>query len=283
MLAPFKTRCRLLSVDDDETNTVIPDTGTNLDPSMESRIDSRLHSKASHWRPDDGFKGRKTVNEVLDRPTVMTLYKMITEGIFAGVEGTVGAGKESLLFRGTRVGEADLALKVYLVSTSNFKKRTNYIAGDPRFSRFRRNTRDLVYLWAQKEFRNLRQSYEAGVRVPRPVKVANNVLAMEFVGEAGRPAPLLLHSPADGDDYERAINLIQILYTKAGLVHGDFSEYNIFKHEGDLVLFDLGSAVDRRHPGAEAFLRRDINNINRFFKRRGVGVMDLDEIMGGMK
>ena len=269
--------------DTDELNTTIPDMGTGLDPLMESRIDDRLHSRATRSRPADGFKGRKTVNEVLDRPTVMTLYKMITEGIFSGVDGAVGAGKESLLFRGRCEGGSDLALKVYLVSTSNFKKRANYIKGDPRFSKFRRNTRDLVYLWAQKEFRNLRQSYEAGVRVPRPIKVANNVLAMEFVGDGGRPAPLLLHSPADGDDYEQALEIIQTLYTKAGLVHGDYSEYNIFKHGGDLVLFDLGSAVDRRHPGAGAFLRRDINNINRFFRRRGVGVKDPGEILGGMK
>lgn len=275
--------CVLYVADTDETNIGIPDVGTSLDPLMESRIDSRLHSKTLRWRPADGFKGRKTVNEVLDRSTVMTLYKMITEGVFSGVEGNVGAGKESLLFRGTRDGGSDLALKVYLVSTSNFKKRMDYIWGDPRFSRFRRNTRDLVYLWARKEFRNLRQSYEAGVRVPRPVKVANNVLAMEFVGDGGRPAPLLLHSPADDGDYEQALEIIQTLYTKAGLVHGDCSEYNIFKYGDDLVLFDLGSAVDRRHPGAGAFLRRDINNINRFFRRRGVGVMDPDEILGGMK
>ena len=256
---------------------------TDLDRVVESRIDDRLHSKAFRWRPPDGFKGRKTVNEVLDRPTIMTLYKMISAGTVSGVEGAVGAGKESLLFRGVREGDSDLALKVYLVSTSNFKKRADYIRGDPRFSRFRRNTRDLVYLWAQKEFRNLRQSIEAGVRVPRPVRVANNVLAMEFVGSGGRPAPLLLHSHADGKDYRQVLEMMSTLYTKAGLVHGDCSEYNIFKSGENLVLFDLGSAVDRRHPAAGAFLRRDINNINRFFRRRGVAVRDLNDILGDME
>lgn len=255
----------------------------DLDRAVESRLDARLHSKALRWRPPDGFKGRKTVNEVLDKSTIMTLYKMISAGTVSGVEGAVGAGKESLLFRGVREGAPDLALKVYLVSTSNFKKRADYIRGDPRFSRFRRNTRDLVYLWAQKEFRNLRQSHEAGVRVPSPVRVANNVLAMEFVGEGGRPAPLLLHSHADEEDYRQVLDMMNTLYTKAGLVHGDCSEYNIFKSESGLVLFDLGSAVDRRHPAAGAFLRRDINNINRFFRRRGVAVRDLNDILGDME
>lgn len=253
-----------------------------LDPHTESRLDSRLRSKGQRRRLQDGFQGRKTVNEVLDRSTIMTLYKMITSGVMSGVEGAVGAGKESLLFRGAREGAEELALKVYLISTSNFKKRTDYIQGDPRFSRFRRNTRDLVYLWARKEFRNLRQSFEAGVRVPRPITVSNNVLAMEFVGDAGRPAPLLLHSHVDEKDYDQAISFIQTLYTKAHLVHGDFSEYNIFKHNEDLVLFDLGSAVDLRHPGAKTFLYRDVNNINYFFRRRGVRVRKTSDILGGM-
>ena len=270
-------------MDADEDDPYFAEAETDLDRAVESRIDDRLHSKALRWRPPDGFKGRKTVNEVLDKPTIMTLYKMISAGTVSGVEGAVGAGKESLLFRGVREGESDLALKVYLVSTSNFKKRADYIRGDPRFSRFRRNTRDLVYLWAQKEFRNLRQSLEAGVRVPRPVRVANNVLAMEFVGDGGRPAPLLLHSPADGGDYKQVLDMMRTMYTEAGLVHGDCSEYNIFKSGDGLVLFDLGSAVDRRHPAAGAFLRRDINNINRFFRRRGVAVRDLNDILGDME
>lgn len=263
----------------DETDMDIPEHETDPDPFIESKIDGRLRSKGRRWRPQDGFKGRKTINEVLDRPTVMTLYKMISAGILDRVGGVVGAGKESLLFRGSHGDGTDLALKVYLVSTSNFKKRTDYIHGDPRFSRVRQNTRGVVYQWAQKEFRNLRQSFDAGVRVPRPIKAINNVLVMEFVGEDGRPAPLLLHSPVNNVDYQQALDIIHVLYSKAGLVHGDYSEYNIFKHRKDLILFDLGSAVDRRHLGADAFLSRDINNINRFFSRRGVRVKDPKSIM----
>ncbi|MBC8501963.1 MAG: serine protein kinase RIO, partial [Nitrosopumilus sp.] len=31
-----------------------------------------------------------------------------------------------------------------------------------------------------------------------------------------------------------------------------------------------GSAVDLRHPNSKEFLKRDINNIIRFFKKRGM-------------
>ncbi len=250
-----------------------------LDPLLESRIDRRLQNK-NRTRLQDGFKKHKTINEVLDKPTVMTLYGMISHGIISYVDGVVGAGKESLLFCGMGENGNRVALKVYLVSTSNFKKRVKYIQGDPRFSRFRNNTRDIVYLWAKKEFRNLLQAHEAGVRVPRPIRSNNNVMAMEFIGENGMPAPLLLGSTPDEDDYVQAIQIIKTLYQKARLVHGDYSEYNIFKTDEGLVPFDFGSAVDSRHPAARLFLQRDINNINRYFSKRRVPVIDTAIILG---
>ena len=44
------------------------------------------------------------------------------------------------------------------------------------------------------------------------------------------------------------------------------------------MVFDLGSAVDLRHPNAQEFLKRDINNITRFFNKRGIPVEDPNTI-----
>jgi RIO kinase 1 len=222
---------------------------------LESKIDDKLNSKRKRRHLDDGFKKGKVVNEVLDKSTVMTLYKMITDQ-----------------------KDVDIALKIYLVSTSNFKKREPYITGDPRFSHLKKGTKNMVYLWAKKEYRNLSQCYDAGIPVPKPLYVTNNVLAMEFMGDNGSPSKLLLTSEVDADDYRQAISIIKDLYNKANLVHGDFSEYNIFKTENGLVVFDLGSGVDLRHPNSKKFLKRDINNITRFFSKRGILCEDADKI-----
>ena len=249
-----------------------------LSKKLESKIDNKIDSKRKRRQLDDGFKKGKVMNEVLDKPTVMTLYKMITDHIIAYVNGSVSAGKESVLFWGVDEKDASVALKIYLVSTSNFKKRAPYILGDPRFSHLKKGTKNLVYLWAKKEFRNLTQCYDAGIPVPRPFNVTNNVLAMDFVGENGFPTKLLLNSDVDENDYDQAIVILKDLYNKAKLVHGDFSEYNIFKTTNGLVLFDLGSAVDLRHPNAQEFLKRDINNIARFFNKRGILVENTDKL-----
>ena len=260
---------------------------------LEARLDSILAASrgpergARRGRVDDGFDGDKTVGEVLDRPAILTLYGMIKSGVISRVNGPVSAGKESVVFWASGPGGEDVALKVYLVSTSSFKRRSAYILGDPRFGRIRRGTRSLVRLWAQKEFANLTACMRCGIPVPEPIRVAGTVLAMGFVGSGGRPHGTLLTSRDVCDaDYRGTIALVGRLYAEARLVHADLSAYNVFKApDGRLVLFDLGSAVDARHPRAAEFLERDIRNVSRFFARRGLSVDNpadvLEEVTAG--
>lgn len=250
-----------------------------VNPNIESKINKKLSEKSPKRRLQDGFDNNKVINQVLDKKTIMTLYKMINSHVISYVNGSVKAGKESLVFWAVDDKGNDIALKIYLVSTSNFKKRSSYIIGDPRFSKIKKGTRNLVHIWAQKEFRNLRHAYDAGIPVVRPIHVSNNVLAMEFIGTNGVPNLLLLESEVDENDYQDAIMIIKNLYKKAKLVHGDFSEYNLFKTDKGLLAFDFGSAVDVAHPNSKEFLKRDINNISKFFLKRGIDVEDVSKTL----
>ena len=160
----------------------------------EQSIENKLIEKSKRTKQFDGFKKNKVVNEVLDKPTIMELYNLIKSHLISYINGVVKAGKESVVFWAKSEDEKDLALKVYLVSTSNFKKRSPYLIGDPRFSRIKKGTKNLVYLWAQKEFKNLSLCYEKGIPVVKPIHVSKNILVMEFVGENGIPAKTLLES-----------------------------------------------------------------------------------------
>ncbi|HET6518177.1 MAG TPA: RIO1 family regulatory kinase/ATPase [Nitrosopumilaceae archaeon] len=241
---------------------------------LESKINNKLISKAKRGKILDGFKSNKVINEVLDKTTMMTMYDMINSHIISFVNGVVKAGKESVLFWAKDDDQNDIALKVYLVTTSNFKKRAPYILGDPRFSKIKKGTRNIVNLWAQKEFTNLSLCNKAKIPVVKPIHVSKNVLALEFVGKNGTPEKTLLESQVDYKDYKMAITILSKLYKDAQLVHGDFSEYNIFKTKNGLILFDLASAVDIRHPNSVDFLKRDINNITKFFTKRGLTVQN---------
>lgn len=240
---------------------------------------SKIFPKQKRRSPQDGFNKNKVVNQVLDKTTMFAMYEMINDKIIAYVNGIVKAGKESVLFWAVDSKGNDVALKVYLTTTSSFKKRAPYILGDPRFLRLKKGTRNMVYLWAQKEYRNLRLCAKKNLPVVRPIHVSKNVLAMEFVGKNGVPTPTLHETDVDENDYHQLIQLIADLYKKAKLVHGDLSEYNVFKTENGLILFDFGSAVDTMHPNTQNFLERDIKNVSYFFAKRGLTVENPSDVL----
>ena len=250
-----------------------------LGKKLTKRIDRELLTKERRGVSEKGvFDKKKVMDDVLDKTTIMILSKLINSGILSYVNGVIGSGKESKMYWAVDPDGRDVALKIYLVTASNFKKRNPYMVDDPRFSRIKKGTRNMVEIWAQKEFRNLTQCVKSGIPSIKPIRVLKNVLVLEFVGKNGVPAKTLVETEIDENDYKDAISIISQLYKKAKLVHADFSEYNIFKTENGLVVFDLGSAVDIRHRNAKEFLERDINNITRFFVKRGLTVENPSDI-----
>lgn len=251
-----------------------------LQKKLAKRIDGKLLDKERERRSQkDGFNSNKVFDEVFDKTTMMTVSGMKNSGIVSYVNGAVGSGKESKTFWAVDSLGNDLALKIYLVTTSNFKKRAPYLMGDPGFAKMRKGTRHLVERWAQKEFANLNQCFKNMIPCVKPIAVEKNVLVLEFVGNDGVPEPTLVESEVDYVDYKNAVSIIGDMYSKAGIVHADFSEYNVFKTKKGLVVFDLGSAVDSTHPNAMNFLERDIKNITRFFVKRGLTVENPSDIM----
>jgi RIO kinase 1 len=249
-------------------------------PKIQKRVGAELFRKERQTRYlIKRSEEEQALEAVFDRQTLFTLYSMINRGLLDYLNGVVRSGKEARVYWGVKNGE-DVAVKLFYTVTTSFKNRSVYISGDKRFQRFPKSGRAMIFEWVRKEFKNLTQAYEAGVPVPQPIHVEKNVLMMEFIGKDGKPAPTLADlGQAVLKDYNVLIRHIKKLYREAGLVHGDLSEFNIFKHNQRIVIFDFASAVDRDHPMAEEFLLRDIRNINRFFSRSGVGVKDPEEIL----
>jgi RIO kinase 1 len=223
----------------------------------------------------------EALEQVFDKSTLMVIYHMLDTGKLAKISGVVRSGKEARIYWGLGPKKKEVAVKIYLTLSAEFKKgRLAYIEGDPRFERTRMDTRSLVYVWAQKEFRNLKQAREARVRVPNPIAVAKNVLLMEFIGKKGQPAPLLRETSLRNPQktYRELISSLRLLYQKAELVHGDLSEYNIMVWRGHPVIFDVSQAVSTEHPMADRLLMRDILNLNRYFSQISVETEKESEI-----
>lgn len=223
---------------------------------------------------------REVMEEVFDKRTLMILYNLINDGVISEIVGVVKAGKESRLYWGKDSEEKDIAIKIYLTTSAEFRRgMLPYIEGDPRFRRIRRDTHHLVYAWAQKEFKNLKIAYEAGVRVPKPIAVKGNVLVMEFIGEDGVSAPLLKEVDLEDAEgiFKVLLDYVKKLY-KSGLVHADLSEYNVMIWDCEPVLIDLSQSVLLEHPRSREYLLRDITNLVKFFKKRGLSLPEPEVI-----
>jgi RIO kinase 1 len=223
----------------------------------------------------------KVIESVFDRPTLEGVYKLIQQKVIDEIHGVVKTGKEARIYWGRDPKGGELAIKIYYTSTAEFRKgMMKYIEGDNRFKRVRRDPRGIVYTWTQKEYSNLQLAERAGVNAPRPIAFHRNILVMTFIGENGVPAPLLREvGLEDPDDfYKKLIREMRLLYTKAGLVHGDLSEYNVMVWEGAPVIFDVSQGLLIDHSLSEPLIRRDMANVNLYFSRLGVDVYDAEEL-----
>jgi RIO kinase 1 len=214
---------------------------------------------------------RKTVEEVFDKATNFALNELMARGELSYLNGVVRAGKEARVYWGVTADGIPRAVKIYLTASAEFKKRMRYVAGDKRFQQLPGSVRQMIRLWVQKEYKNLRLAAEAGIRVPEAFAFNENIIVMEFIGTPPAPAPIFAEAEVDALDYKWTLKMIRQLYKKADLVHADLSEYNIFKPAPrERALFDMGSAVLSSHPESKELLLRDITNVVRFFKKRGV-------------
>ncbi|MEM3726665.1 MAG: serine protein kinase RIO [Candidatus Bathyarchaeia archaeon] len=253
--------------------------------SFRERVKKRLLKEEKEYEVEQLMKEKRSeeyevLEEVFDRSTLMVIYDFLNKGTISEIHGVVKAGKESRVYWGKDKDGNELAIKIYLTVSAEFRKGLlKYIEGDPRFKGVRRDTRSLIFAWAQKEFKNLEQAMAAKVKVPKPIAVKNNVLIMEFIGKNGVCAPSMKEEPPKNPErvYKTLLGYLQRLYRKAELVHGDISEYNVMIWKGRPVLFDMSQAVPLSHPMATFLLYRDLNNLNKFFSKLGVKVHSVEE------
>lgn len=242
-----------------------------------TRIDKR-----DRFLRSDRSEDIAVLEEVFDKTTLLLVYRLLNKGIIDDIDGVINSGKESRIYRGINAEKRDIAIKIYLTTSKEFRRgMLTYIEGDPRFQVVRRDSRSLIYLWAQKEYKNLQRAFAADIRVPQPLYVEKNLLVMEFIGDKLAAAPTLKENPPSKPQemYDTILQYIHRFYHVAKLVHGDLSEYNIMNFNEQPVIFDLSQAVAITHPRANEFLERDIVNINRFFNKADIEVKHHQEIL----
>ena len=262
------------------------------------RLDSGGERDKTHGKDKSD---RATSEQVLDPRTRMILLQMINRGVVSEVNGCLSTGKEANVYGALSIPTADgngqdtppvhRAIKVYKTSILVFKDRDRYVTGEHRFRTGynKGNNRAMVKVWAEKEYRNLKRLYLAGIPCPEPVYLRLHVLVMGFLGDKkGWAAPRLRDVELQGDDvdeqwrvlYLQLLGLMRRMYQSCKLVHADLSEYNVLYHQKKLFIIDVSQSVEHDHPRSLEFLRMDIKNVSDFFRRKSVDVLSEQAVFG---
>ncbi len=224
-------------------------------------------------KPREKFK---TMGNVFDLYTEKNLFKLITEGHFEGLTTPIAIGKEANIFA-ARKGDGFVIVKIYRLETCDFNRMYDYIKMDSRYIGLKKKKREIIFSWAQREYRNLHKARIAGIKVPVPYAFVDNIIVMEMIGE-DEPAPKVKDElPKDKERFlGRVVEFMRKMH-KAGIVHGDLSEFNILNYNDSPVLIDFSQTTVSSSSGYKELLERDIRNVTKFFSRIGLDV-EKDEI-----
>src|SRR5690606_6173188 len=131
----------------------------------------------------------------------------------------------------------------------------------------RGDKRRIIFSWAQREYRNLLKAREV-IRVPTPLTFKDNIIVSEFIGEGEIRAPMLKDAHLEEPQvvFDEIISMMTKLF-KAGMVHGDLSQFNILFHHEKCFFIDFSQSSTIESPLAKEMLHRDIGNICTYFKR----------------
>ena len=177
----------------------------------------------------------------------------------------IGVGKESDVFDAITPEGENVAVKIHRLGRTSFRQTK-------RKRSYSKEKKHISWLYqsriaAKKEYEALKLLIEAGVSVPKPFAYNRHIIVMERI--EGAPLYLLKELPDKNEVLNKILDNVYLAYTKAELIHGDLSEYNIIiTPELQIKIIDWPQWIPSNHTNFKFYLKRDINNILKFFKRK---------------
>jgi RIO kinase 2 len=194
----------------------------------------------------------------------LALSSLARKDIVVALGKVIGAGKESDLYEGLGKNNERFAVKFFRIgriSFRNTRRKRDY------------TTPEKQHHWmivnigaAKKEFNALKRLKPFGVKVPEVISRDRHVVVMELINGVRLSDAPELNNPKNC--LFSLLNDIKIAYCNAKIVNADLSEFNVLFDGANLWIIDWPQAIDANHPNAKDLLRRDVENIVRFFKRK---------------
>jgi len=193
---------------------------------------------------------------------MLALKALVDRNIITSLGRPLGVGKEADVYDALAPDGRRLVVKFFRIGRTSFRKyerhRTSLVTAPSHLAASIKS--------ARMEYRALKMLHPAGVRVPKPVARNRHVIVTEFfqgielaiIQSLSRPTEVL------GEILRNAARAWEV-----GVVHSDLSAYNILiTPEEEILMIDWPQWVPPSHPMAREYLRRDLSNLIKFFRRK---------------
>jgi len=204
----------------------------------------------------------------------LALNALAKANLLSSLGRSLGVGKEADIFDAITDDDVQVAVKFHRLGRTSFRdtrRKRGYVARRGHITWHHQSR-----LAAEKEFSFMSKAHEAGVAVPEPLKQNRHVVVMGFI-DGYNLFDVKLDDPAGF--LEDILLNVKLTYG-GGVIHGDLSEFNIVvQKDGQILFIDWPQAVPVDHQSAEALLRRDVENVLTYFRRKYKVERDLDEVL----
>jgi RIO kinase 2 len=193
----------------------------------------------------------------------LAINAFVKAGLLEAFGKPLGVGKEADVYDALTPKGERIAIKFHRLGRISFRqtmRKRGWTTEDVNWLLRSRKA-------AEKEFEALKLVYPKGVAVPKPISQNRHAIAMSAI--EGAELAQWREIPKPEKVLSEILGNIRKAYLKAGVIHADLSEYNIIlKPDMHILIIDWPQYVTAKHPNAQQLLKRDIENIINFFKRK---------------
>ncbi len=203
-------------------------------------------------------RGVSLVSAGLD---ALALKILADKDIVVGMGKSIGVGKESDVFEAVTPDQRRIALKFFRIGRTSFRD----VARKREFGKELHHWLLVNMDAAKKEFHALKILKKAGVKVPEPLALLKHIIVMERI-DGSR----LIHCATLADPksiLKQILKNVKLAY-RTGIISADLSEYNVIYDGTDAWIIDWPQSVSVKHLNASMLLKRDVENMLKFFSRK---------------
>jgi len=223
--------------------------------------DLRKKSLIRGWR--GAYTGYSLTTAGYDTLAINALVKA---NVLEAFGKPLGVGKEADVYDALTPTGQQVAVKFQRLGRTSFKqtkRKRSYVTQYTYTLDWHRQSR----IAAKKEYEALGVLYPKGVAVPKPIKQNRHVVVMSMIEGAE-----LYHCQELSNSQavlKEILTNIRKAYRDAYIIHADLSPYNIiFQPNQHILIIDWPQYVTIKHPNAQQLLKRDLQNVLRYFQRK---------------